>query len=89
MGRRQACRSAAEHPWIAVLRLSALLAPHRMAGGWARTDRHDRADPPVPAQDQSASPALIPVDGSWAGTRASAGAARPGAQTAVGSAPAG
>ena len=33
MGRRQACRSAAEHPWIAVLRLSALLAPHRMAGG--------------------------------------------------------
>ena len=67
MGGRQACRSAAGHPWIAVLCLSALLAPHRMAGGWTRMDRHDRADPPVPAQDQGASPALMPVDGSWAG----------------------
>lgn len=44
---RRACKPTARHHRIAVLRVSALLTSHRMAGGWTRTDRHD---PPVPAQ---------------------------------------
>ena len=47
---RRACKPTARHHRIAVLRLSALLTSHRMAGGWTRTDRHD---PPVPAQGRA------------------------------------